>query len=447
MNNNRKELQIDTKRTQYIGYAVNGIRRIFTSISAAAIAAIYGIILYMMQLYIIPAITPTGGGLFVNAQALILKTAFPFVSIFGFLILLTLLGAPWGANRIQSNLIRAGITNGAGEAPTLAAKSRDKSNTAIDVLRFKSNGIPLCKWQDAQAEIEAALNINIVRIEQGKSNAEILMHCVDGSKALQTRIDWHDKYLSKEDFELALGENQLGKITVNLNKIPHMLIGGSTGSGKSILLKCVLMQCVKKGAIVHVADLKGGVDFAKSWEENCNLLLDDDSIIAQLHSLVEELEYRKKLLKSTGYANVADYNRTVQTPLPRIIFACDEVAELLDKTGRSKSEKERISEIEGLLSTLARQGRAFAINLILATQRPDANILCGQIKNNIDFRVCGRADDVLSQIILDNTDAADKIPKNSQGRFLTNSGEVFQGYWLDEQTCFAKHSKGGVPID
>jgi len=54
---------------------------------------------------------------------------------------------------------------------------------------------------------------------------------------------------------------------------------------------------------------------------------------------------------------------------------------------------------------------------------------------------------VLSQIILDNTDAADKIPKNSQGRFLTNSGEVFQGYWLDEQTCFAKHSKGGVPID
>ena len=447
MNNNRKELQIDTKRTQYIGYAVNGIRRIFTSIGAAAIAAIYGIILYMMQLYFIPTLIPTDGGLLSNLQALLLQVAFPVFCLFGFVILLMLIGTPWGANRIQGNLIRAGITNNAGEAPTLTAKSRDKSNPAIDVLRFKGNGIPLCKWQDAQAEIEAALNINIVRVEQGKNNAEILVRCVDGSKALPTRIDWHDKYLSKEDFVLVLGENQLGKISVNLNKIPHLLLGGSTSSGKSILLKCVLMQCVKKGAVVHIADLKGGVDFPRVWEENCNLLLNDTAIIAQLRLLVDELEARKKLLKATGCANVVEYNRTVQTPLPRIIFACDEVAELLDKTGRSKSEKERISEIEGLLSTLARQGRAFSINLILATQRPDANILCGQIKNNIDFRVCGRADDVLSMIILDNTDAADKIPKDAQGRFLTNTGEVFQAYWLDEQACFAKRGEGGVSIE
>ena len=83
-------------------------------------------------------------------------------------------------------------------------------------------------------------------------------------------------------------------------------------------------------------------------------------------------------------------------------------------------------------STLARLGRAFGIHLILATQRPDANILPGQIKNNLDFRVCGRADNVLSQIILDNTSAADQIPKDARGRFITGDGTVFQGYLFDE---------------
>ena len=88
--------------------------------------------------------------------------------------------------------------------------------------------------------------------------------------------------------------------------------------------------------------------------------------------------------------------------------------------------------IDRMLSTIARQGRAFGIHLILATQRPDANVLPGQIKNNMDFRVCGRAGNVLSQIILDNTSAAEQIPKDARGRFITGDGTVFQGYLLDE---------------
>ena len=79
-----------------------------------------------------------------------------------------------------------------------------------------------------------------------------------------------------------------------------------------------------------------------------------------------------------------------------------------------------------------RQGRTFGIHLILAIQRPDAVIIPRQIKNNMDFRVCGRADSVLSQIILDNTSAAEQIPKDARGRFITGDGIVFQGYLLDE---------------
>ena len=114
------------------------------------------------------------------------------------------------------------------------------------------------------------------------------------------------------------------------------------------------------------------------------------------------------------------------------MFACDEVAELLDKTGLEKAAKEKVVKVENLLSTIARQGRAFGINLILATQRPDANILSGQIRNNIDYRACGRADDVLSKIVLDNTDASEKIPKYEQGLFLDNMGTLFRAFYFRE---------------
>ena len=105
----------------------------------------------------------------------------------------------------------------------------------------------------------------------------------------------------------------------------------------------------------------------------------------------------------------------------------------MDRTGLTKEQKELVGKIESKLSIIARQGRAFGIHLILATQRPDAGILPGQIKNNIDCRICGRADNVLSQIILDNTDAADQIPKDARGRFLRNDGVMFQAYWFNEQ--------------
>lgn len=119
--------------------------------------------------------------------------------------------------------------------------------------------------------------------------------------------------------------------------------------------------------------------------------------------------------------------------MQRIIFACDELAELLDKTGLSKDEKEKVLLVESYLATIARQGRAFGIHLLLITQRPDANILPGQIKNNIDARICSRADNVLSQIILDNTDAATMIPKDSQGIFLNQEGLLFKGYIFDDK--------------
>ena len=366
----------------------------------------------------------------------------PALLIGGTLIILILFGTPYGFNKTSSEFQRIGMTNSAGEVPMLLTRTQDKRHSNMEILEFDAVGIPLTEWEKKRGYVEAALNVNIVRIIEGRNKRRILLHVVPADSGLPDFIEWNDGYLIDDDSTLILGKSQLGLESVDLSKIPHILLGGSTGSGKSILLKVLLVQSLKKNIIVSIADFKGGVDFPRVWHDKCKMCFDENTLLTLLTELTDELERRKTLFRDTGSANIGDYNKRSAVPLRRHIFACDEVAEVLDKTGLTKEQKERIGLIENRLSIIARQGRAFGIHLILATQRPDANILSGQIRNNIDCRVCGRADTILSQIILDNTTAAEQIPKHKAGRFILHDGTVFQGFWVDETNIF---KEGGTP--
>ncbi len=429
-NNNKSSLHNGWNMRIIVIYFSNGLKRIFRKNSGRIISLLYltACLIFWKYRYLIwkPE------GLFLNlkmfiisALILVIISSVTFVTIF-------LIGMPFGASSISNNLHRIDFVNSVGEAPLLLSKSIDKNNSKIITLEFKTFGIPLSEWADNQDRIESALNIHIDEMREGDDCRVVIIRCVDGENRLSDYIEWSENLLSDENFEIVLGEGYSGRVSVNIAKIPHMLIGGSTGSGKSVLLKLVLMQCVKKGAKVYIADFKGGVDFPPIWHTKCSLLTDEKTLYKVLVNITDELQNRKQILRTAGVANIDEYNRNAEKKLYRIVFACDEIAEVLDKTGLSKQQKDEILKIESELSIIARQGRAFGIHLVLATQRPDAAILNGQIRNNIDTRICGRADNVLSQIILDNTDASDKIAKSSQGRFLTNSGKIFQAYWFDE---------------
>lgn len=372
-------------------------------------------------------------GMFSPVLGAAINLLIPLYAVGGLLAFLALLGTPWGSKAVKEGLQKVGLVNHAGEAPALIAKRQDRDNPRLTIWEFDPCGIPLSEWEDKRARIETALDITIAKMAWAEGRKLIRVYAVPAKSDFPALLPWNDKYLSPESFVLVLGESLTGAVTVNLANIPHILLGGSTGSGKSVLLKLLIMQSLHKGAEVYIADFKGGVDFPKVWHQKCRMCSTEEDLLDTLGQLVAVLEYRKGRLAETGCPNLDAYNEATGDNLPRLVLACDEVAELLDKTGRSKEEKERLGQIENRLATLARLGRAFGIHLILATQRPDANILPGQIKNNLDFRVCGRADNVLSQIILDNTSAADQIPKDARGRFITGNGAVFQGYLFDEK--------------
>ena len=348
------------------------------------------------------------------------------------IVVTILILTPIGKRSVQKQLQTIGLVNHAEAVPELKSKRKDKQNPKITIWEFTSQGIPLKAWKDKKEAIETALDITIVKMKNGSGKSRVLIHAVPAVSDLPDIIKWKDKYISQQSFVLTLGESFTGPVTMDLARVPHILLGGATGSGKSVLLKLLLMQANKKGANVCIADFKGGVDFPPVWHKECRMCFEEQSTLELLTELAEELERRKRLLKAAGLPNIDHYNAVTGENLQRYIFACDELAEMLDKTGLTKEQKEIVVKIESKLSIIARQGRAFGIHLILATQRPDSTILNGQIKNNINCRICGRADNVLSMIILDNTDAADQIPEDAQGRFLLHDGTIFQAYCFDD---------------
>lgn len=401
----------------------------------------------LLLLFIVPIVLALR---YTHDFTLSLCTTLPFYELyewavhifFGMLVVLiciyafVLLGTPISGKNVQRKLERIGFTNSADETPILLAKYKKKNNHNIVVWEFNNNGLPLQLWNEKRVKLETVLNCRIVAIKEGKDFTKTILHTVSSRKELPQKIYWDDRFLQKDSFVLVLGENLNGKEIVNLSKTPHILLGGSTGSGKTLLLKFLLMQCVKKRALVYIADFKGGVDFPSIWHEKCTLITREQALLELLEQVVDTLEQRKKLFRDLECSNIDEYNAMSDSKMQRIIIACDEIAEVLDKTGLSKEDKEFVAKIESRFSLLARQARAFGLHLILATQRPDANILPGQIRNNIDFRICGKADSVLSQIILDNSSASEKIAKDSQGQFITNTGVMFQGYLFDERKCF-----------
>lgn len=419
----------------YFIYIINGAKKILKSKKKMIITLIYIVLLVILAIAFINN-KPEYNSIFYKIDMLadkINSIVIIIFLIFTFLLYLYFTGKPRHAKPISDNFKRAGLVNHTGEAPLLLSRTNSRENERLNIYEFHMLGIPFSLWQDSIEELESALNLKIDRFEEGKNSRTVLMYAVNGNYKLPDRINWDDKFLDTKSFKLVFGESLTNRITVDLAKIPHILIGGSTGSGKSVLLKLLLMQCVKKGAEVYIADFKGGVDFPPVWHEKCEIITEPDRLTKILETIVSELKHRKILLKESACPNIDEYNKITDKKLNRIILACDEIAEVLDKTGLSKEDKAVVQKAENLLSVIARQGRAFGIHLILATQRPDANILSGQIKNNIDYRVCGRADNILSQIILDKADANDRVPKNAQGRFLDNHDVLFQAYWFDER--------------
>jgi S-DNA-T family DNA segregation ATPase FtsK/SpoIIIE len=241
---------------------------------------------------------------------------------------------------------------------------------------------------------------------------------------------------TKFDLPLALGRTITNDpFIVDLTKMPHLLVAGATGQGKSVGINAIITSILYKK---HPSEVKFVLIDPKRVElplyakierhflaklpgEEDAIITDTQKVISTLNSLCIEMDNRLELLKGAQARNIKEYNEKFISRklnpekghkyLPYIVLIIDEFADLIMTAGR---------EIEGPIGRLAQLARAIGIHLIISTQRPSTNIITGFIKANFPTRIAFRVfSSIDSRTILDAT-GADRLV--GRGDMLVSSG-------------------------
>ena len=224
-----------------------------------------------------------------------------------------------------------------------------------------------------------------------------------------------DPSSKKHPMDVPLGKDVAGKIiSANLAKMPHLLIAGSTGSGKSVAINTILTSILMKARPeeVKLVLIDPKMVELSVYNEVPHLLIPvvtDAKLAANaLHKVVKEMERRYKLFAASGARNMKEYNakvdennrdksKLVMEKLPYVLVVVDELSDLMMVGGH---------DVEGAIVRLGQMARAAGIHMILATQRPSVDVITGLIKANVPSRISfAVSSGVDSRTILDQTGA------------------------------------------
>lgn len=208
---------------------------------------------------------------------------------------------------------------------------------------------------------------------------------------------------NKSPTTVALGKDITGApVIMDLMDMPHLLIAGATGSGKSVCINSIITSLLYRASPQDVRLILVDPKFVELQPYNgCPHLLlpvitDDKKVVAALEWLCEEMDERYRKMQKYNVRNVDGYNRRIELSeekLPKIIMIIDEMADLIATCGKS---------VEEYIKRITAKARAAGICLVLATQRPSVNVITGVIKANIPSRIAFQvSSQVDSRTILD----------------------------------------------
>jgi S-DNA-T family DNA segregation ATPase FtsK/SpoIIIE len=245
---------------------------------------------------------------------------------------------------------------------------------------------------------------------------------------LSGHFNYDPNYPLKGNLPIPIGYSNDGLLVVDLAALPHMLIGGTTGGGKSNAIHVSLLN-LPQSPIILLIDLKMS---EYTYLENEIMLVTDLNMACQaLERMVQEMKKRQQLLRQSRFVNISKYNAKTEMKLPYIVLIIDELAELKDK------------DAQGDLETLLRLCRASGICIVAATQRPSSKIFAsksfGDAKANFGGRLCFQTISAIdSRIILDSGEGADlpAIPGRAYWRLGRELIEVQTPYLDPEEVSY-----------
>lgn len=335
--------------------------------------------------------------------------------------------------KFQRIFLRARLTNGLGDTPKLIYEkhiNRDRRRYVFD-----ANGIGISDFESKREQIESHFRTNIESIKHGAHNGQIAI--IFTKQIFPSKVSYLDlttqKSLPKDSFYLGMSVE--GIRTQNVAELPHMLIAGTTGSGKSVFFKQALLGLLESSPYLqmYLIDLKGGlemIDFAHA--PNVKVIKTIDQAVQILRLVEKEMKDRFAYLEHAQRKQIVPEDDSKD----RIIVGVDEASVLY--MNRSKFDPDQQASIDArrLADSISKLSRAAAIHLLLATQKLDRQVIPTSVSENISGRMAFRANSLQGSLIVLGTKDACDLPE-IPGRGIWNFGTqkmILQSPYVDEKT-------------
>ena len=305
-------------------------------------------------------------------------------------------------------------------------------------------GVKVNKITNLTDDLKLALAAKDIRIEApipGKSSIGIEIPNLNSRPVMLSEVLSSPKFKeASSPLTIALGVDLFGQAQVtDLKKMPHGLIAGATGSGKSVFLNSLLVSLLYKATPTEVKLLlidPKAVEMAPYHDIGhllAPVISDPKAASAALKWVVDEMEQRYQRLAASGTRNIDAFNAKAKAngdyglQMPYIVVVIDELADLMMVAA---------SEVQDYIARITAKARAAGIHLIIATQRPSVDVITGTIKNNVPTRIAFMvASQVDSRTILDSAGAERLLGKGDM-LYLGNGASQtlrLQGTYIDEE--------------
>ena len=290
---------------------------------------------------------------------------------------------------------------------------RTYAGPVVSTFEFKpAADVKVSKILNLQDDLAMALSAETIRIQAPIPGKDVVGIEIpnDTFDTIYLREILDDKLFkdSSSPLTIALGKDIVGKpFVTDLKKLPHLLIAGTTGSGKSVGINAMILSLLYKNSPDQLRLLMIDPKMLEFSTYNdiphllTPVITKPKQAIAALNNMVAEMERRYELMAETRTKNIENYNEKVKKEggehFPFIVVIIDELADLMMTSGK---------DVEVSIARLAQKSRACGIHLIVATQRPSVDVVTGLIKANLPSRISYRVGQkVDSKIILDQMGA------------------------------------------
>ena len=312
------------------------------------------------------------------------------ISIFFFLLPTLITIGTWSRyqrTKYKHAFESIGLKNKIGQTPKLIKKKK------IDKFRvkyiFDANNIGFSSFEDKKEELEAYFQQNIESIKYGKHKGriEITLNKQDFPNRLTYSELRKETTLPANNFYI--GYSAEGNITQSVSELPHMIIAGTTGSGKSVFFKQALMGLLESTPHIqmYLVDLKGGlemIDFVGAPNVKVVKTLNDTLVL--FRQVEKEMKNRFAYLEKSGRKQIIP----AKDKKDRIVVAVDEASVLYTSRGPHDPDKENALEARNLADSIAKLSRAASIHLLLATQKLEDRVIPTSVTENISGRMVFR---------------------------------------------------------